>query len=295
MLALIDTGASMSLLSDEVCKRVFKGMGRAFRLLSSDAKLTTLGGHPLRVRGRVEFEVEGVGVVSFVVVSGVKHDAIVGWDMLHHHGWALTDSGGMEDATLLWGQRAFPLSNAIMEMGEVAEVDAGCLTRVLARHKSGTEIAVFEAGEEWVTLEDEADQAAPRFPSETDGLDDRAVKDAQQEAFPELIEKAEAGEGEVILAEGLLYSIARPGKMKAAYPRLILPAEFRQEIMKKCHEESGHAGRFKTMSRIQENYVWPGMHNEIKRYLERCGLCLVHRARVELPPMGEMPLARSPG
>ena len=124
-MALIDTGASMSLLSDEVCRKVFRRWGRAFRLLNSDAKLTTLGGHALRVRGvsnssvgegRVEFEIEGVGVVSFVVVCGIKHDAIVGWDMLHHHGWALTDSGGAEDATLLWGQRAFSLSDAGVEV-----------------------------------------------------------------------------------------------------------------------------------------------------------------------------------
>ena len=166
---------------------------------------------------------------------------------------------------------------------------------MLSRITGQSEMAVFEADEEWVTLEDEADQAAPRLPSDTDDLNDNEVRRAQSVEYQEEIDMANRNEGTWVYADALLYSTARPGQDQAVYPRLMLPSAYRKGIISKCHEESGHAGLLKTLRRIQENYVWAGMRKDVQRHLDRCGLCLVHRARPERPPMGEMPLAQCPG
>ena len=51
----------------------------------------------------------------------------------------------------------------------------------------------------------------------------------------------------------------------------------------------------KTMARVQEAYVWPGMKKTVISQLEKCGKCLVHRSRPEHVPMGDMPVANYPG
>ena len=50
----------------------------------------------------------------------------------------------------------------------------------------------------------------------------------------------------------------------------------------------------KTMYRLNECYVWPGMRGIIKKRLQRCATCLVHNRHPERHPFGEMPLARTP-
>ena len=51
----------------------------------------------------------------------------------------------------------------------------------------------------------------------------------------------------------------------------------------------------KTMVRIQEAYVWPGMRAEVRRHIDKCGQCLVHTSRPVHVQMGEMPYAAYPG
>jgi hypothetical protein len=105
---------------------------------------------------------------------------------------------------------------------------------MLSRIAEGSEMAVFEADEEWVTLEEEANQVAPRLPSEMDDLADAAMYRAQQVEFQEELDLAERNEGNYLVTNGLLYSTSNPGKGQAAYPRLMLPKQFRASTMTTC-------------------------------------------------------------
>ena len=158
------------------------------------------------------------------------------------------------------------------------------------------ELAVFDAGEEWVTL-DEAGQHHTAFrPSETDDLDDQTIRCDQRLEFPDELARAQDANDEgFIMTHDLIYSISRPQQGVAVYPRLLLPTASRENIMKRCHEESGHARLLKTLQRVQDHYVWPGMRKDVQRYLDLCGLCRVHHDRPEYAPMGEMPIAQCPG
>jgi transposase InsO family protein len=66
-------------------------------------------------------------------------------------------------------------------------------------------------------------------------------------------------------------------------------------VIEKYHVASGHAGLAKTLQRIQDYYIWPGMRAQVKKAITKCGLCAVnYRGRVHTE-MGEMPIARCPG
>ena len=66
-------------------------------------------------------------------------------------------------------------------------------------------------------------------------------------------------------------------------------------MIKRCHEEAAHAGTMKTMISVQEGYVWPGMKAEIENFVRKCPSCRVHTQRPQHVPMGDMPIAKTPG
>ena len=47
----------------------------------------------------------------------------------------------------------------------------------------------------------------------------------------------------------------------------------------------------KTLHRVSDAYVWPGMRAEVARVIALCGLCAVHTRLREHIPMGTMPTA----
>jgi hypothetical protein len=161
---------------------------------------------------------------------------------------------------------------------------------MLSRIQNQNETGVIDVDDEW--LEDPVLEDVLK-PSEVDDLDDDTVKLAQQRQFPE--EMASQERDKFIVIEGFLYSTSRPGQGQARYPRLMLPTEFTEQVVVKCHAEAGHSGVRKTLARIQEQYVWPGMRKQVEIYVGRCGLCLVNLRREDKPPMGEMPIAKGPG
>jgi transposase InsO family protein len=170
-------------------------------------------------------------------------------------------------------------------------IRADMLSRIKSTDK--TEMAVFEAADEWVIPEERNDTIF--LPSETDHLDNDRVRAAQEQEWPDELQKAHDKEGDYLLHEGLLYSVARPTNGSAIYPRLMLPLDFRGPIMERCHLESGHSGLYKTLARIQEHYVWPSMRHQVQTVLDRCAPCRLTNARQDQTEMGEMPIAKCPG
>ena len=57
---------------------------------------------------------------------------------------------------------------------------------------------------------------------------------------------------------------------------ICVPYEYCNEVLKKCHDDiySGHLGRTKTWERIRERFYWPGMYEDVKRYVTSCEECM---------------------
>jgi hypothetical protein len=131
-------------------------------------------------------------------------------------------------------------------------------------------------------------QPAPVLPSEfilsevpdlwhIDDIDVSELIRAQKDEFPdELIEaQQDVDASPYVIESNILYSLAEPHKYAGRYPRLLLPQSFRQKVIDRCHAEVAHAAFAKTLARVQENYVWPGMRKAIRTYLAHCTKCNV--------------------
>lgn len=60
------------------------------------------------------------------------------------------------------------------------------------------------------------------------------------------------------------------------YWKEVIPKEERIKVIQKNHDHptAGHCGISKTLSRIKQQYYWPKMKADIKRYVNRCKTCI---------------------
>ena len=154
------------------------------------------------------------------------------------------------------------------------------------------DVSVIDMSTEWVVPEDDPDNGKIVLP---DALEHAEVAQHQQTEFPDEWEAAEFKEQGYSLREGMLFSSRRTNRYEPLYPRLVLPTQYRQEVLQRCHQEAGHAGAVKTMLKVQDHYVWPRMRTDVDEFYAGCPVCQVHIARPDRPEMGDMPVATSPG
>ncbi|ELU14186.1 hypothetical protein CAPTEDRAFT_226532 [Capitella teleta] len=93
----------------------------------------------------------------------------------------------------------------------------------------------------------------------TDRIDLQDLARHQKEQFHDAYVEAsqETDESPYIVQGSLLYTMAEPSHNAGRYLRLLLPQQFCQKVIDRCHAEVGHAAFLKTLSRVQEHYVWP--------------------------------------
>ena len=129
----------------------------------------------------------------------------------------------------------------------------------------------------------------------TDKIDFHDLVKYQREQFPDSFVEAsqETDESAYVVEGGLLYTMSEPHKNAGRYLRLILPQQYRQQVINRCHAEVGHAAFLKTLSRVQESYIWPGMRGHIKEYISHCVLCNTLAPSHPRHPRGLVPVPPS--
>lgn len=120
----------------------------------------------------------------------------------------------------------------------------------------------------------------------TDGIDVKELQLNQQKQFSDEIIEANQGTDETryVISNGLLYTMAEPYRHAGRYMRLLLPQQYRKKVIDRCHAEVAHSAMGKTLARIQEHYVWPGMRAIVKEYISKCVRC-----NTLTPPNPKMP------
>ena len=58
----------------------------------------------------------------------------------------------------------------------------------------------------------------------------------------------------------------------------------RDLLIKEAHETRGHFGALKTLAALKENFYWPRMSKQVKRFVQACTVC--HRAKSRSSPNG---------
>ena len=116
------------------------------------------------------------------------------------------------------------------------------------------------------------------LPLQFDGIDTELLTQRQKELFPDEINRATDEEDEDYeLHDGILYSCRRPGPRQPQYPRILLPVQWRDDVIDRRHLQTGHGGIWKTMRSVQEAYVWPGMRAAVHSRLKQCAACQIHK------------------
>ena len=74
--------------------------------------------------------------------------------------------------------------------------------------------------------------------------------------------------------------------------QLVVPTEMREKVVSVAHDTllAGHRGAAKTLSRVQQEFYWPGVHECVTRYVASCDLCQrnVSKGTVPKAPMGHI-------
>ena len=77
--ALVDKGASISVISQDLAHRIFSQDGCLYLLIRANRNITSASGHGLQLCGTMETKVSGVGVVSFhVIMNLLSHHCVIG-------------------------------------------------------------------------------------------------------------------------------------------------------------------------------------------------------------------------
>jgi hypothetical protein len=112
-----------------------------------------------------------------------------------------------------------------------------------------------------------------------DDLDIEQVKADQRVEFADFIAEATDPEGDwnYILYAGVLFSERLPYQGAQEGPRLLLPQRHQKAAMRTAHEEVGHMSVSKTLKRVTEDNVWPGMRQDIRAFCAACPQCTLFR------------------
>ena len=111
MLALIDTGASRSLIRHDVAVKLMKKMRKTPEFQPADCVLTSVTGHGINIEGMMEVIIPGVGLITLYVIRDMTPQCLIGIDQLYRHDFTLTGGG------LHWGEAVFRLVSTPQEGG----------------------------------------------------------------------------------------------------------------------------------------------------------------------------------
>ena len=80
--------------------------------------------------------------------------------------------------------------------------------------------------------------------------------------------------------------------------QIVVPKTLRRKVMEVAHDSifGGHLGIKKTKDRIQTNFYWPGMQDDVTSFCRSCDVCqkTTVKRSVSRVPLGDMPLIYRP-
>ena len=80
--------------------------------------------------------------------------------------------------------------------------------------------------------------------------------------------------------------------------QICVPIGLRQEVMRVAHDTpmAGHLAAQRTRERLWNDFYWPGMCGDIRRYCQSCDRCqrICPKSRVKKAPLGKLPLVGTP-
>lgn len=118
--------------------------------------------------------------------------------------------------------------------------------------------------------------------------------------FAKVNKEFKSGKGhcyDFIEDKGLLYRRYRLATGRT-FKQLVTPKAFRVGILDIAHGSimAGHQGIKRTTDRVLEEFYWPDLNGDVKRFVKSCDKCqrTTPKGKVGVAPLGNMPLIRTP-
>ena len=89
----------------------------------------------------------------------------------------------------------------------------------------------------------------------------------------------------LILGE-LLYYLSDPDDDPT--PRLYIPKQLQDAVIKQYHADNGHMGIDKTFESIKRKYYFPNLYQRLTSYVNACVTCQTRALKKQRPPLQEM-------
>ena len=89
-----------------------------------------------------------------------------------------------------------------------------------------------------------------------------------------------------LILGGLLYYLSDPDDDPT--PRLYIPKQLQDAVIKQYHDDNGHMGIDKTFESIKRKYYFPNLYQRLTSYVNACVTCQTRALKKQRPPLQEM-------
>ena len=90
---------------------------------------------------------------------------------------------------------------------------------------------------------------------------------------------------QLLIKNGLLYHKIRQGQADEIVFQFIVPQRHRSAALDGCHREAAHQGQRRSTALMQECFWWPGMTQDLRNHIKKCGCCRKYEAAPPVAPM----------
>ena len=90
---------------------------------------------------------------------------------------------------------------------------------------------------------------------------------------------------QLLIKNGLLYCKTRQGQADKIMFQFIVPQRHHSAALDGCHREAAHQGQCHSTALMQECFWWPGMTQDLRNHIKKCGHCKKYEATPPVVPM----------
>lgn len=89
----------------------------------------------------------------------------------------------------------------------------------------------------------------------------------------------------LVIQDGVLYKRMIDPSTHELHLQIICPASRQEEVWKRYHEASAHAGIARTLSRVRHHFYWPKMEETVKGFHLGCVSCGLQKGKEDKAPL----------
>ena len=90
---------------------------------------------------------------------------------------------------------------------------------------------------------------------------------------------------QLLIKNGLLYCKTWQGQANEIMFQFVVPQRHRGATLDGCHREAAHQGQCRSIALMQERFWWPGMTQDLRNRVKKCGRCRKYEAAPPVAPM----------